>query len=180
MITITPIHIREHYTLMSGMMKGLHESELDYFHQTARWEHIAGDYMQHVISMQESNNGSCLLASWNGEPAGFIFGYTEEPDESRIEAYTGDTLYVSDGYVAPEFRRLGIYRALNAELEKIYIAQGIRRMVRYTLSNNYRMQQFLSSQQYEPVRIVYEKWLTADAKDHVKLFPEGWRPNISQ
>jgi len=153
------------------MLKELHISELEFFPKTAAWEDIQADYMQHVISTQEENDGTCLLASKDGEPAGFIFAYVEEPDESRIEDYTGDTLYVSDGYVAPAFRRMGIYRQLNDALEAIYIQKGIRRIVRYTLSNNRRMQQFLASQQYEPVRIVYEKWLTPDGKEGIKLFP---------
>ncbi|NML37200.1 GNAT family N-acetyltransferase [Chitinophaga sp. G-6-1-13] len=171
MITITPIRIKDHYELLSAMLKELHISELEFFPKTAAWEDIRPDYMQHVISTQEENDGTCLLATKDGEPAGFIFAYVEEPDESRIEDYTGDTLYVSDGYVAPAFRRMGIYRQLNDALENIYIQKGVRRIVRYTLSNNLRMQQFLASQQYEPVRLVYEKWLTPDGKDAIKLFP---------
>lgn len=169
MITITPIRIKEHYALLAAMMKELHLSELAFFPQTAVWEDIQDNYMQHVISTQEENDGTCLLAAKDGEPAGFIFAYVEEPDESRIEAYTGNTLYVSDGYVAPAFRRMGIYRQLNDALEAIYLQKGIRRIVRYTLSNNFRMQQFLASQQYEPVRIVYEKWLTPDGKAPIRL-----------
>lgn len=152
------------------MLKELHLSELEFFPKTAAWEDIQADYMQHVISTQEENDGTCLLAAKDGEPAGFIFAYVEEPDESRIEDYTGNTLYVSDGYVAPAFRRMGIYRQLNDALEAIYIQKGVRRIVRYTLSNNLRMQQFLASQQYEPVRLVYEKWLTPDGKEAIKLF----------
>ncbi|RBL92521.1 GNAT family N-acetyltransferase [Chitinophaga flava] len=172
MVTITPIRVSDHYELLAAMMKELHLSELDFFHKTAAWENIRADYMQHVISTQEEYDGTCLLATQDNEPAGFIFAYVEEPDESRIEDYTGNTLYVSDGYVAPAFRRMGIYRQLNDALEAIYIRKGIRRIVRYTLSNNHRMQQFLASQQYEPVRVVYEKWLTPDGKDTIRLFPE--------
>lgn len=170
MITITPIRIKEHYTLLSAMMKELHLSERAFFPQTAVWEDIQENYMEHVISAQEENDGTCLLAAKDDEPAGFIFAYVEEPDESRIEAYTGNTLYVSDGYVAPAFRRMGIYRQLNDALETIYLQKGVRRIVRYTLSNNLRMQQFLASQQYEPVRLVYEKWLTPDGKAPIRLF----------
>lgn len=171
MITITPIRIKDHYELLAGMLQELHLSELAFFPKTAAWEDIRADYMQHVIEMQEEYDGTCLLAAKDGEPAGFIFAYIEEPDESRIEDYTGNTLYVSDGYVAPAFRRMGIYRQLNDELEAMYIRKGVRRIVRYTLSNNQRMQQFLASQQYEPVRLVYEKWLSPDGKDAIKLFP---------
>ncbi|PSL50265.1 acetyltransferase (GNAT) family protein [Chitinophaga niastensis] len=172
MITITPIRIREHYNIISSMMEALHVSEHEFFPKTAAWESIADSYMQHVITMQEDCDGACLLAYSDDTPAGFIFAYLEEADESRIEDYTGDTLYVSDGYVAQPFRRQGIYRLLNEELERMYIEQGIRRIVRYTLTNNHRMQQFLAAKDYEPVRLVYEKWLTQDGKNAIPIFPD--------
>ncbi|HEY9256485.1 GNAT family N-acetyltransferase [Chitinophaga sp.] len=172
MITIRPIRIRDHYALISDMMEQLHISEKEFFLKTASWDNIAADYMQHVIETQETCDGTCLLAYVDDTPAGFIFAYLEEADESRIEDYTGDTLYVSDGYVAATFRRQGIYKQMNEALESIYIAKGIRRMVRYTLANNVRMQQFLASENYEPVRLVYEKWLTEDGKKPVTLFPD--------
>lgn len=173
MVTITPIRIRDHYALISSMMEQLHLSEKNFFLKTAAWESIASNYMQHVIEMQEECDGTCLLAHVDNTPAGFIFAYLEEADESRIEDYTNDTLYVSDGYVAAEFRRQGIYRLMNEELENIYIKKGIRRVVRYTLANNIRMQQFLESKDYQPVRLVYEKWLTEDGQKPLPLFPDN-------
>ncbi|NLR56789.1 GNAT family N-acetyltransferase [Chitinophaga polysaccharea] len=172
MITIQPIQIREHYALINSMMEQLHISEKEFFLKTAAWESIAADYMQHVIDTQETCEGTCLVAYVDNTPAGFIFAYLEETDESRIEDYTNDTLYVSDGYVDKAFRRQGIYRLMNEELENIYIAKGIRRIVRYTLTNNHRMQRFLDTQHYTPVRLVYEKWLTDDGKNTLPLFPE--------
>ncbi|MFY0254746.1 GNAT family N-acetyltransferase [Chitinophaga sp. 30R24] len=171
MITITPIRIREHYVLVSELMRLLHLSEKAFFPKTADWDSIATNYMQHVIDMQETCDGVCLLATVNNQPAGFLFAYLEEADESRIEDYSGDTLYVSDGYVHAEYRRQGIYRMMNEALEKIYIQKGIRRIVRYTLTNNYRMQQFLATQNYVPVRLVYEKWLSPNGKEVSPLFP---------
>lgn len=172
MLTITAIRISDHVEVISQMLEELHLSEKSFFLKTASWSSIAGNYMQHVIEMQETCNGTCLLARVDDTPIGFIFAYVEEPDESRIEDYTGDTLYVSDGYVLKEFRRQGIYRQMNDALEKIYIEKGIRRIVRYTLSNNYRMQEFLASEGYEAVRWVYEKWLMEDGKQPQQLFPE--------
>ncbi len=156
--------------MIAGMMKALHESEKAFFHKTANWQEIATDYMQHVIEMQEEYDGACIVAYVDQQAAGFIFAYVEPCDESRIEDYTGDTLYVSDGYVDPAFRRQGIYRSMNEALEKIYIDKGVRRIVRYTLANNIRMQQFLASKDYEPVRLVYEKWLTPDGENSIPLF----------
>ncbi|RFS24683.1 GNAT family N-acetyltransferase [Chitinophaga silvatica] len=168
-ITIVPVQIRDHYTIMNDLMRELHISEKMFFAQTADWDSISGDYLDHVIEMQENYDGTCLMAYVDGVPAGFIFAYIEEPDESRIEAYTGNTLYVSDGYVQPTFRRQGIYRMMNDELEKIYLAKGVRRIVRYTLTNNHRMQEFLASKEYTAVRIVYEKWLDEDGTKTIDL-----------
>lgn len=163
------VSIREHYSVIADMMRGLHESERALFDQTDSWDHIARNYMQHVIDMQETCAGTCLIAYVDDRPAGFIFGYEEEEDESRIEAYEGKDLYVSDGFVYPDYRRMGLYRQLNEQLEAIHVARGVRRILRYTLTSNARMQQFLQQQQYQPVRLLYEKWLTPDGKGVVPL-----------
>ena len=58
----------------------------------------------------------------------------------------------------PEYRRLGIYTALNQQFEKSYSSFKIRRILRYTLNVNTNMQHWLNKQGYTSVRIVYEKW----------------------
>ena len=170
---IQAVKIKEHYQLVAELMRGLHESEKELFNKTDDWDAIETNYMRHVIEMQEDCNGTCLLAYVDHEVAGFIFGYEEEEDESRIEAYEGKDLYISDGYVLPQYRRMGIYKQLNDQLEAIYVAQGVRRILRFTLTSNTRMQQFLEQQNYQPVRLLYEKWLTPDGKgiDPLKLTP---------
>ena len=170
-ITITPVSIREHYAVIDEMMRGLHESERALFDKTDEWSKICTRYMRHVIQMQEECEGTCLVASVDDVPAGFVFGYIDEDDEdSRIETYAGKDLYVSDGYVAPDYRRMGLYKQMNAELERIYIARGVRRMLRFTLTNNMRMQHFLAGAGYTAVRYLYEKWLTPDGQD---VLPPG-------
>jgi ribosomal protein S18 acetylase RimI-like enzyme len=95
----------------------------------------------------------------DGVATGFIFGYIEDQDDSRIEIYLGKELYVSDGYVEKEARGRGIYRELNKELEKIYVEKGVRRICRYTLVNNTRARSFMESEGYIVTRLLYEKWL---------------------
>lgn len=172
-LEVNPIQIRAHYETLSFMMRGLHESEKQLFNKTDDWDSIKEAYMGHVIEMQETANGTCLLAMVDDEPAGFIFGYEDEEDESRIEAYEGKDLYVSDGYIAPQYRRLGIYQKMNEMLEHIYIEQGVRRIIRFTLTSNKRMQHFLEGQHYQPVRLLYEKWLMPDGQtiDPLELTP---------
>lgn len=172
-LEIKAIAIRDHYTTIAAMMRGLHESEKELFNKTDDWDAIEQSYMKHIIEQQEEAAGTCLITLADGVPAGFIFGYEEEEGESRIEAYDGKDLYISDGYVYPQFRRLGIYKKMNGAIEEWYIALGIRRILRFTLASNTRMQQFLGKEQYQPVRVLYEKWLTPDGTevDPLKLTP---------
>ena len=158
-VEIREIQIADNYEMMSGMMHELHKNEYTLFDKTASWHDIEGNYMKHVINLQQQNEGMCLVAFKGNEAIGFIFGYLEEQDDSRIEVYTGKELYISDGYVVPQYRRQGIYHQLNAWMEDYYINLGIRRILRYTLLRNAGMRQFLENQDYFVTRLLYEKWL---------------------
>ncbi len=158
-IEIIPVQIAVHYQVISGLMHQLHINEHSLHDKTASWHEIETSYMRHVIKMQDECEGLCLLAYLNNIPVGFIFGYLEEEDDSRIEIHEGKELYISDGFVMEEYRRMGIYRMLNAELEQHYINKGIKRIIRFTLVNNINMRQFLDSEGYMVTRLLYEKWL---------------------
>ncbi len=158
-IVIKPIFIRENQSIINNFLESLHVNEHRLFEKTAPWSEIGKNYMAHLMDMQENFDGLCLLTMVGNQPAGFIFGYLDEPDESRIEVYTGKELYISDGYVSPQFRRMGLYRAMNHHLEQHYKELGIKRMSRFTLSNNTEMQRFLESENYAVTRLLYEKWI---------------------
>ena len=158
-IVIKSINIADHYATVSEMMHGLHTNEKRLHSKTALWHTIQSAYMSHVIAMQEECEGICLMAYMGGQPAGFIFGYAEEPDDSRIEEYVGKEVYVTDGYVLPEYRRRGIYKVLNARLEEAYTEMGVGRISRHTLVVNEGMRALLEQQGYVATRLLYEKWL---------------------
>lgn len=158
-IEIKPVRISDNYELVSRMMHKLHEHEYLLYDKTARWGDIEVSYMRHVIAMQQDCDGSCLVAYIDSQPVGFIFGYVEDQDDSRIEIHEGKELYVSDGYVYDEHRRKGVYSALNEMLEKHYIEKGIKRIIRFTRVNNTRMREFMEKQGYIVTRLLYEKWL---------------------
>jgi len=158
-IDIKAVDISEHYQEISAMMHELHKHEHSLFDKTAAWSDIETSYMRHIIKVQQENEGTCLVAYIEGVPTGFIFGYVEDQDDSRIEVYMGKELYVSDGYVAKEARGQGIYRKLNRELERIYVEKGIRRICRFTLVNNTKARMFLEKEEYVVTRLLYEKWL---------------------
>lgn len=158
-VVIKPVKIADAYADISAMMRELHIHEHSLFDKTASWTDIEASYMRHAINKQEEHDGTCLLAYIDELPVGFIFGYVEEQNDSRIEIYLGKELYVSDGYVAKEHRGRGIYRKLNREMEKIYIEKGVRRICRFTRVNNTRARSFMESEGYIVTRLVYEKWL---------------------
>ncbi len=158
-VEICSVRIAEHYQVISGLMHLLHLHEHSLHNKTAAWVNIEDSYMRHVIKMQDECEGLCLLAYVSSVPVGFIFGYVEEQDDSRIEIHEGKELYVSDGFVAEEYRRMGIYRLLNSMLERHYIEKGIKRIIRFTLVNNTGMREFLDEEEYVVTRLLYEKWL---------------------
>ncbi len=158
-IDIRQVRIAEEYEMIDRFMHELHKHEYILFDKTAVWADIQQGYMRHVISMQEEFEGVCLVAYADGVPAGFMFGYVEDQDDSRTEVYEGRELYVSDGYVGEAFRRMGIYRKLNEHLEHLFISDGVKRITRFTMVNNVRMRQFLEEEGYMVTRLLYEKWV---------------------
>ena len=158
-VQIHEVNIKEQYDVIAEFMRQLHESEHMFFDKTASWTDISTSYMRHVITTQDEAEGTCLMAYDNEKPIGFIFGYVEEQDESRIEIYKGKELYVSDGYVVPSHRKRGIYQQMNKLLEQKYLEQGVKRITRFTLENNEPMKRFLTASGYRPTRILFEKWL---------------------
>lgn len=140
-------------------MLHLHANEYRLHDKTANWAEIEAGYMRHCIAMQRENDGLCLVAYVDGDPAGFMFGFTQQQDDSRFEIGEEPELYISDGYVTEKYRRKGIYRHLNTHMEQHFIPKGIKRVIRLTLLVNTGMRQMLEAGGYSPTRIMYEKWL---------------------
>lgn len=157
-LQIHPVNIADHYEVVANLMRLLHENELSLNPRTAYWPNIEANYMRHVMAMQEDCEGHCLLASVESMPVGFMFGYLEYENDSRIEANKGPELYVSDGYVLPEYRRQGIYAQMNKMMEQHYSTMNVSRILRFTHANNANMQSFLEHNGYTVTRLLYEKW----------------------
>lgn len=153
------VSIREHYSQIWNLMRGLHENERQLYPKTALWSDIGFSYMKHVIYMQDHCNGICIVAWWRDDIIGFIFGYTEEEDESRCEEASGTIAYISDGFVMPNWRGKSVYSTLNSRLESCFAEMGIKRFTRFTLWNNEPMKAFLEQQGYTITRLLYEKWI---------------------
>jgi GNAT superfamily N-acetyltransferase len=121
--------------------------------KTADWSLIQGNYLRFMSDCEEENDGTFLIAEIEGKAIGFIFGYIDEKDDSNFELGDADDLYVSEGYVKKEYRKHGIYSALN---------QLLRRLIQIIISenlplyfiNNHTMQSWLDKQGYRPVSCV--------------------------
>jgi ribosomal protein S18 acetylase RimI-like enzyme len=157
--SIRKIKINENLPIVDELVGELHISEKTMNDKTADWSQIRESYLRFMSECEEENEGTFLIAEIDGNAIGFLFGYIEERDDSNFELGEGDDLYVSEGYVKKEFRKQGIYSALNKAFEKEYEGYKIRKIYRYTLCTNDTMQSWLSSQGYQPVRLVYEKWM---------------------
>ncbi|RQO29875.1 hypothetical protein DBR32_14960 [Taibaiella sp. KBW10] len=158
-ITIRSINIAEHRDIADELVGALHESELELNPRTAHWPMIRKHYLNFLQECQETCQGTFLLAEDRGVAIGFLFGYVVEQEDSNFEIGDDNDLYVSEGYVKPDYRKQGIYTLLNQTFETRYKDFPIRKIYRYTLYNNDKMQHWLSKQGYKPIRLVYEKWL---------------------
>ena len=157
--SIRKIKIADHISVVDELVGELHVSEKEMNDKTADWNDIRDHYLRFMSECEEENDGTFLIAEADGKAIGFIFGYIDEKDDSNFELGDQDDLYVSEGYVKKEYRKQGIYSALNKAFEESYAGYQIRKIYRYTLCNNETMQRWLDSQGYRPVRLVYEKWL---------------------
>ncbi|ROI02540.1 MULTISPECIES: GNAT family N-acetyltransferase [unclassified Chryseobacterium] len=157
--TIKKIKIAEHLPIVDELVGELHISEKEMNDKTADWNLIRDNYLRFMAECEEENDGTFLIAETDGKAIGFIFGYIDEKDDSNFELGEEDDLYVSEGYVKKEYRKHGIYSALNKAFEETYANYKVRKIYRFTLCNNDTMQRWLASQGYRPVRLVYEKWL---------------------
>ncbi|WP_426478019.1 GNAT family N-acetyltransferase [Chryseobacterium sp. CBSDS_008] len=157
--SIRKIKINENLSIVDEMVGELHVSEKEMNNKTADWSQIKENYLRFMSQCEKENDGTFFIAEVHGKAIGFLFGYIDERDDSNFELEKGDDLYVSEGYVKKEFRKQGIYSALNTAFEKNYEDYKIRKIYRYTLCTNDTMQRWLASQGYQPVRLVYEKWM---------------------
>lgn len=156
---IKEISVADNLAIADELVGALHLSEYGFNKNTAQWADIRESYLQHITECQQECDGTFLVAMVGEEAIGFLFGYVEEKDNSNYEIGEGDDLYVSEGFVKSEFRKHGIYTALNTAFEEKYKNHNIRRIFRYTLCTNETMQRWLEKQGYKPIRMVYEKWI---------------------
>ena len=158
-IVIRQILIKDNLTIVDELVGALHVSELSLNIKTANWKDIKKEYLEYMMECEKEADGKFFVANDHDNAIGFIFGFIENKDNSNFEIGEGDDLYISEGYVNEAYRNLGVYGKLNNAFTESYSKQPIRRIIRYTLSNNKTMQHWLVNKGFNAVRLVYEKWL---------------------
>lgn len=158
-VKIRPLDIKKEWEILDELLWDLHKSEKEMNPRTATWPVIRDRYFEYLDDCIKDNEGVVLVAEVEGKVAGFIFGYLDEPDGGDFGGGNGDDLYVSDGFVKPEFENMNVYGMLNEAFENHFKKFAVRRIYRYTLVENENMNKWLKKQGYDPIRIVYEKWL---------------------
>lgn len=158
-ITVALISIKDNLTTIDELVGALHLSELSLNTKTANWKDIKNEYLQYMMECEKEADGKFFVANRHDKAIGFIFGFVEYKDNSNFEVGEGDDLYISEGYVDAAYRNIGIYEKLNNAFVESYSKKPIRRIIRYTLSNNKTMQHWLVNKGFSAVRLVYEKWL---------------------
>jgi len=95
----------------------------------------------------DSPNFITLIASVNGETAGFIVGSIEDADGERVgHIYTLD--------VKRKFRRVGVGSALLQALERFFIERGAVRSCLEVRSDNIAAKNLYLKLGYEPMEVI--------------------------
>lgn len=104
----------------------------------------------------KSNNCLVLIAEVDGKFSGF-----QRADVQEISKFFKHSkiLYLDDVYVLPEFRKMGIARALVLEVEKIARKRGIKRLQSRIYTFNKPAQNLLKSLGYTMPHSTWDKTL---------------------
>jgi len=91
---------------------------------------ISADYLQKLLSKIESCNGLMLVArnAKAANPVGFICAWMAHDDDQLIQEEARAYAYISDIFVAPDYRQNGIASKLLREVEQLMINRGAKQM----------------------------------------------------
>ena len=138
---------------------------LEFIKELAEYEKLSHEVVATPELIEEALFGkhptaNCMLAEQSGTPAGFALYFF---NFSTFLARAG--LYVEDLYVRPDFRSLGIGKALLGKLARIARAKGCGRMEWAVLDWNEPAIQFYQSLGARPLDDWHVYRLTGEAMD---------------
>ncbi len=84
-------------------------------------QEIAGQYLSGILITLAEKNGAIFVARVGGKTVGFIICWIESVENIAETDDSNRYGYISDAYVALEYRKLGIFTKLNERAEQ-YLA----------------------------------------------------------
>lgn len=129
---------------------------VDYIRELAEYEQLsheceAEDALIRRWLFGNTPRAACLLAEWDGEPAGFVLYFY---NFSTFLARPG--IYIEDLFVRPAYRRRGIAKAIFRALAQKALEEGCGRLEWWVLDWNRDAIAFYRSMGAEPM----DEWTT--------------------
>jgi len=134
-----------------------HEGELRVDLRAGR--EVAGEYLAAIRDKSAARSGALLVASRDGEVAGFVCFWHEQDDDMLLQDEARRYGYVSDLFVAPGQRRKGVARALLAAAERHFAALGVTRLRINAIAANAAARALYEAHGFAPLELVFEKRL---------------------
>jgi ribosomal protein S18 acetylase RimI-like enzyme len=100
-----------------------------------------------------------LMACLSGAPIGYIAAYPESDPDELIEPDTRPHMFVSDLFVLPNWRRMGVAARLVEALENEFRQRSMARIRICGVASNEAALGFYKKAGFNPYEVVYEKLL---------------------
>ena len=122
---------------------------------------LAERYLAKLHSKVENQEGAIFVAEVNGEVTGFLVCLINRGDALNNMNETADFTtygYISDAYVFPEFRKQGLFSALEAAaIQHLKQFPEIKRLMLYVLAANTGAIAAYEKKGFEPVELILQK-----------------------
>lgn len=118
---------------------------------------IAVPYAHHIKSATSADDGVMLMACISDAPVGFIAAYPETDADELIEEKKRKHGYVSDMFVLPNWRRMGVGSKMLSTVEAHFRARGIERLRINGVSLNKAALGLYERYGFRSYEVMYEK-----------------------
>jgi GNAT superfamily N-acetyltransferase len=156
MLQIEPYTIAD-LPAIEAFIAALHDTERELMPILSPGAELAAAGVRQMLQDISADKGTALLAKSEGRPIGFgCVLFDDYHDPSYVEAERRRA-YLSYLYVAPEWRRCGVGRALLAYMEAEAIARGCSRFVTRFKAVNTPAKRCYEAAGFRPVESIVSK-----------------------
>lgn len=118
---------------------------------------MAEDYFTQTCNEVTENKGAILVAEIGGGPVGFISYFPERADDITLTAEANFYGYVTDVYVAADFRGTGVFQALMAKAIEHLKTLGVKSIKLNVVAKNERAYKAYLKEGFTPEEISLRK-----------------------